>query len=63
MTEALLKAAQDRSLSPVVQRDAGFILGRIGWTPPDLDAFVEIPAGPFLYSDDKRSHDGKTVCH
>jgi formylglycine-generating enzyme required for sulfatase activity len=54
VTEALLKAARDRSLSPVVQRDAGFSLGRTGWAPPDLDAFIEIPIGPFLYGEEKR---------
>ncbi len=52
--EALLAAMRDRSLPPTVQRDAGFILGRAGWMPPDLDAFIFIPAGPFLYGDDKR---------
>ncbi len=54
VTEALLNAARDRSLSPVVQREAGFILGRTGWTPPDLDQFIDIPAGPFLYGAEKR---------
>ena len=49
---ALLAASQDRSLPPVMQRDAGFILGRTGWEPEDLNAFIEIPAGPFLYGDE-----------
>ena len=52
--EALIAAMRDRSLPPATQRDAGFILGRTGWMPPDLDAFISIPAGPFLYGDDKR---------
>jgi formylglycine-generating enzyme required for sulfatase activity len=54
VTEALLMATHDRSLPPVMRRDAGFILGRTGWTPPDLDGFIEIPAGPFLYDNEKR---------
>ncbi len=54
VTAALLAAAGDRSLQPAVQRDAGFSLGCAGWAPPDLDAFIAIPAGPFLYGDDKR---------
>ncbi|MBI5305495.1 MAG: SUMF1/EgtB/PvdO family nonheme iron enzyme [Chloroflexi bacterium] len=54
ITDALLAAYRNRALPPTVQRDAGFILGRIGWTPPDLDAFIPIPAGEFLYGDDKR---------
>ncbi len=51
---ALLAASRDRSLPPAVQRDAGFSLGRAGWAPDDLDAFVEIPAGPFLYGEEKK---------
>lgn len=50
---ALLEAAHNRALPPTVQRNAGFILGRADWTPPDLDAFIEIPAGEFLYGEDK----------
>jgi len=53
--QALLAAAHDRSLPPAVQRDAGFILGRVGWVPDDLDKLIAIPAGPFLYGDDKRT--------
>jgi len=55
ITDALLAANRNRSLPPVVQRDAGFILGRTGWVPDDLDLFIHIPAGPFLYGDDKRT--------
>jgi formylglycine-generating enzyme required for sulfatase activity/energy-coupling factor transporter ATP-binding protein EcfA2 len=52
--DALLAAAHNRSLMPTIQRDAGFILGRVGWVPDDLDAFITIPAGAFLYGFDKR---------
>jgi formylglycine-generating enzyme required for sulfatase activity/energy-coupling factor transporter ATP-binding protein EcfA2 len=52
--EALLTASRNRSLPPTVQRDAGFSLGHAGWKPDDLDRFILIPAGPFLYGDDKR---------
>jgi formylglycine-generating enzyme required for sulfatase activity/energy-coupling factor transporter ATP-binding protein EcfA2 len=51
---ALWAAALDRSLPPAVQRDAGFSLGRAGWAPDDLDAFINIPAGPFLYGEMKQ---------
>ena len=54
VTALLLAAARDRALPPSVQRDAGFALGCTGWTAPDLDAFVPIPAGPFPYGDQKR---------
>ena len=49
--EALLAASRNRALPPTVQRDAGFSLGRAGWKPDDLDTFITIPAGPFLYGD------------
>ena len=52
--DALLAAAHNRLLLPTVQRDAGFILGRVCWMPDDLDAFITIPAGPFLSGEDKR---------
>ena len=54
VTEALLAACRNRALPPTAQRDAGFILGRTGWVPPDLEAFIPIEAGPFLYGDEKR---------
>ncbi|MGB8648720.1 MAG: SUMF1/EgtB/PvdO family nonheme iron enzyme [Anaerolineae bacterium] len=60
VTEALLAASRNRTLPPTVQRDAGFLLGRTGWVPPDLDRFIAIPAGPFLYGDDKRKAEIKT---
>jgi formylglycine-generating enzyme required for sulfatase activity/energy-coupling factor transporter ATP-binding protein EcfA2 len=50
--EALLAASRDRALPPAMQRDAGFSLGRAGWQPDDLDAFITIPAGPFVYGFD-----------
>ncbi len=60
--EALLAACRDRALPPAAQRDAGFSLARSGWVPPDpstgsgqgLDEWVNIPAGEFLYGDEKR---------
>ena len=54
VTNALLDAAHNRNLPPTVQRDAGFSLGRAGWIPSDLNAFIEIPAGEFLYGENKK---------
>jgi len=51
---ALMDAMYNRALPPAVQRDAGFSLARTDWTPKDLDAWVHIPAGEFLYGDDKQ---------
>ncbi len=51
--EALLTACRNRTLPPETQRDAGFSLGRTGWTPPDLEDWVTIPAGTYRVGDDK----------
>ena len=59
--QALTAVSLNRSLLPTAQRDAGFILGRLaGSSPafleqirPDLDRWIQIPAGTFLYSDKK----------
>jgi formylglycine-generating enzyme required for sulfatase activity len=51
---ALMEALANRSLPPAVQRDAGFSLARTGWAPNDLDAWVDISAGEFLYGDEKQ---------
>jgi formylglycine-generating enzyme required for sulfatase activity len=42
---------QDADVAPVYRRQAGLLLGWLGWRPEDLDDWVEIPAGPFLYGD------------
>jgi len=55
VVEALVATSRSRALPPVAQRDAGFTLGRIGWTPSDLDAFLPVPAGLFLYGDSKKT--------
>ena len=57
MQEALQETARDRALPPPVQRDAGFLLARTGWQPKDLDDFISIPAGTFLYGDEKRKEE------
>ena len=51
--QALAKTNQDRSLSPIIQKDAGFLLGLIGWMPEDLDDFVIIHRGKFLFGKNK----------
>jgi energy-coupling factor transporter ATP-binding protein EcfA2 len=61
VVEALQAAAANRALPPATQRDAGFVLGRLAgssrqWLERirlDLDDFVPIPAGEFLYGDEK----------
>ena len=53
ITDCLVETMQGIDVPPRTRRQAGLILGRLGWRPKDLDAFVEIPPGPFLYGDDK----------
>ncbi len=57
---ALLTASRNRSLTPALQHAAGFSLARTGWVPADLDDWVNIPAGEFLYGDEKRKETIKT---
>ncbi len=57
---ALMNAMNNRSMPPAVQRDAGFSLARTGWVPNDLDAWVDIPAGEFLYGDKKKKESIET---
>ena len=59
--DALTSVSLDRDLPPTLQRDAGFILGRLaGSNPlflerirPDLGDWVQIPSGEFLYGEGK----------
>ncbi|MDQ2696731.1 MAG: NACHT domain-containing protein, partial [Pseudomonadota bacterium] len=51
---ALIEAMQDGAVAPILRRRAGLALGRLGWRPEDLDEFVEVPPGRFLYGDDRQ---------
>jgi formylglycine-generating enzyme required for sulfatase activity len=57
VTEALVGAMQGAAVEPALRRDAGLILGRLGWRPGDVDALVEVPPGPFLYGDEKEERE------
>ncbi len=57
ITNALIDTMQNAEMPAKHRQQAGRILGDIGWLPEDLDAFVEIPAGSFLYGDDKISRE------
>ncbi len=48
----LVEAMQNVKAAPEVRRRAGLVLGSLDWLPEDLDAFVRIPAGKFLYGDE-----------
>jgi formylglycine-generating enzyme required for sulfatase activity len=52
--EALVPAMQAAAVPAPLRRRAGLLLGRLGWLPADLDEFVVVPAGEFLYGDDKQ---------
>jgi formylglycine-generating enzyme required for sulfatase activity len=49
----LVATMQGAEVAPTLRREAGLILGNLDWRPDDLDAFVDVPPGPFLYGDDK----------
>ena len=51
--EALIPTMQNEKAKPETRRSAGIVLSRLGWLPQDLDDFVAIPAGKFLYGDEK----------
>ncbi len=51
VVEALVPTMQGSDVEPRLRREAGLVLGRLGWRPDDLDAFVAVPAGTFLYGD------------
>ena len=50
---AELRAMQDPSESDVRRRRAGLTLGKLGWVPADLDTFVEVAGGGFLYGEER----------
>ncbi len=52
IVSALVPVMQSADVAPVMRRRAGLVLGRSGWRPDDLDDFVEVPPGRFLYGDD-----------
>ncbi len=49
VVQALAPTMQNPDVHPDLRRRAGLLLGRLGWRPPDLDHFVEVPAGEFLF--------------
>jgi formylglycine-generating enzyme required for sulfatase activity len=48
---ALVETMQSAATPPPLRRRAGLTLGKLGWLPEDLDAFVPVEAGEFLYGD------------
>jgi len=54
IVDALAPVMQAPQVSFALRRQAGLVLGRLGWRPADLDEFIEIAPGPFLYGDDKK---------
>jgi formylglycine-generating enzyme required for sulfatase activity len=57
VTSCLVDTMQDAAVVARTRREAGLVLGRLGWQPEDLDAFVEIPPGPFLYGEGKEQRE------
>jgi formylglycine-generating enzyme required for sulfatase activity/energy-coupling factor transporter ATP-binding protein EcfA2 len=57
VSEALARTMKSSWLPPQERRRAGLLLGDLGWVPDDLDAWVEIPPGPFLYGESNKSRE------
>jgi formylglycine-generating enzyme required for sulfatase activity len=55
--DALVTTMQSAAVEPPLRREAGLILGNLGWRPDDLDTFVEVPPGPFLYGEEKEKRE------
>ncbi|MBN1660902.1 MAG: SUMF1/EgtB/PvdO family nonheme iron enzyme [Anaerolineae bacterium] len=51
ITACLVSTMQDPAAPARTRRQAGLVLGRLGWVPEDLDEWIEIEPGPFLYGD------------
>lgn len=49
VVQALAPSMQNPDVHPDLRRRAGLLLGRLGWRPPDLDHFIEVAAGAFLF--------------
>lgn len=49
---ALVTTMQNSAVKPDLRRRAGLALGKLGWTPPDLDEFVYIFPGRFIMGSD-----------
>jgi formylglycine-generating enzyme required for sulfatase activity len=52
VVDSLVATMQSTEVEAPLRRRAGLLLGgRFGWRPVDLDEFVEIPAGEFLFGE------------
>lgn len=52
-TQVLIDSMQNVDLPANQRHQAGCLLGEKGWKPADLDDFIEIPLGKFLYGENK----------
>jgi formylglycine-generating enzyme required for sulfatase activity len=59
VVRALVPTMQNAEVAPKTRQRAGHILGKLGWQPKDLDEFIKIPAGKFLYGDEKEEREIK----
>ena len=60
ITTALVNTMQDASVQARGRYDVGLILDDLGWLPEDLDEFVAVEPGSFLYGNDKKT---QTISH
>jgi len=55
--EVLVRTMQDARVAGQLRREAGLLLGKLGWAPEDLETFVFVPAGKFLCGDEREERD------
>ena len=54
---ALMQTLQATATPANLRRRAGLILGKLGWLPEDLDCFIEVPPGRFLYGENRQKRE------
>ena len=54
VVEALVATMRGAEIPGKLRRRAGWLLGRLGWQPDDVDEFVAVPPGPFKYGERKQ---------
>ena len=57
VVQALITTMQDGIIRPELRRHASLLLGRLGWRPPELDRFAEVPASVYQFGAKKEARE------
>jgi formylglycine-generating enzyme required for sulfatase activity/energy-coupling factor transporter ATP-binding protein EcfA2 len=55
VVQALIPVMQTKDIMIQIRQRSGIALSSLGWAPQDLDWFLPVPAGQFLYGDEKET--------